>query len=148
MAIEAMVQELWDRDRIARVPKTYSRGVDRRDWELVRSCFADDAFVDGSRSSAPIADYIRTLIPGVEYFPVTMHYMGNQLVEVTGDTGFVESYCVAYHWKDADQPGGEHPLNCIVGVRYHDSMVRDGDRWLIARRRVSPDWRRGPYPPA
>jgi hypothetical protein len=147
MKTEAMVQELWDRDRIALVPKTYSRGVDRRDWALVKSCFTDDAYVDGSRSSAPIAEYIKTLIPGVEYFPVTMHYMGNQLIDVNGDTGFVESYCVAYHWK-AEQAGGEHPENCIVGVRYHDSMVRAGDQWLIARRRVSPDWRRGPYPPA
>ena len=38
---DAKVQELWDRDRIARLPRTYARGVDRRDWDLVRSCFAD-----------------------------------------------------------------------------------------------------------
>ena len=109
------------------------------------SGFAEDCYVDGSRASAPIDEYLAGLIPGVEYFPVTMHYMGNQVVDVDGDTGFVESYCVAYHWK-SDQAGGEHPENLVVGVRYHDSMVRAGDRWVISRRRVDPDWRTGPYP--
>ena len=145
MQIETMVRELWDRENIAKVPRSYSRGVDRRDWALVRACFAEDAYVDGSRASAPIDEYLAGLIPGVEYFPVTMHYMGNQMVDVDGDTGFVESYCVAFHWKSG-QAGGEHPENLIVGVRYHDSVVRSGDRWIIARRRVDPDWRSGPYP--
>lgn len=145
MQIETMVRELWDRENIAKVPRAYSRGVDRRDWALVRACFAEDCYVDGSRASAPIDEYLAGLIPGVEYFPVTMHYMGNQMVDVDGDTGFVESYCVAYHWK-SDQAGGEHPGNLVVGVRYHDSMVRAGDRWVISRRRVDPDWRTGPYP--
>jgi hypothetical protein len=111
----------------------------------VRACFSDDCYVDGSRASAPIDEYLAGLIPGVEYFPVTMHYMGNQMVDVDGDTGFVESYCVAFHWK-SEQAGGEHPENLIVGVRYHDSMVRAGDKWVISRRRVDPDWRSGPYP--
>ena len=73
MQIETMVRELWDRDNIAKVPRAYSRGVDRRDWALVRACFADDAYVDGSRASAPIDEYLAGLIPGVEHFPVTMH---------------------------------------------------------------------------
>ena len=34
MDLEAMVRELWDRDRIARIPRRYSRGIDRRDWDL------------------------------------------------------------------------------------------------------------------
>jgi hypothetical protein len=147
MQIETMVRELWDRELIAKVPRTYSRGVDRRDWALVRSCFSEDCYVDGSRASAPIDDYLAGLIPGVEYFPVTMHYMGNQMVEVEGDSGYVESYCVAFHWKSAEQPGGDHPQNLVVGVRYHDTMKRVGDKWIIARRKVDPDWRNGPYPP-
>jgi len=34
-----------------------------------------------------------------------------------------------------------------VGVRYHDTLVRDGDDWLISFRHVDPDWRVGIYPP-
>ena len=144
--IEQMVRELWDRDRIARVPRTYARGIDRRDWELVRSCFTDDAHIEGSRATAPVDAYVAQLRPGVEYFPVTMHFMGNQLIDLDGDRGEVDTYAVAYHWK-SEQAGGAHPENLVVGIRYHDIVVRHGEGWLIAHRHVDPDWRRGPYPP-
>ncbi|MGR6998060.1 hypothetical protein ACU686_08105 [Yinghuangia aomiensis] len=55
-----------------RLPLLYARGIDRRDWALVRSCFADDAFVDGSRAAPLIDAYLEQLRPGVEFFPVTM----------------------------------------------------------------------------
>jgi len=142
---EAMVAELWARDLLARVPVTYARGIDRRDWALVRSCFADDAMVEGSRASAPVEAYLADLRLGVEFFPTTMHFMGNQIVELEGDVGRVETYAVAYHWK-AEQAGAEHPDNLIVGVRYHDTLVRSGERWVISHRHVDPDWRVGPYP--
>jgi hypothetical protein len=140
-----MVQELWDRDHIREVPVSYARGVDRRDWALVRSCFTDDCFVDGSRASAPIDEYLADLRPGVERFPTTMHFMGNQIVGVDGDEGHVETYAVAYHWAAA-QAGADDPANLVVGVRYQDSVVRTGGGWLIARRHVDPDWRVGSYP--
>jgi len=142
---EAKVQELWDRDRIARLPRTYAKGVDTRNWDLVRSCFVPDAFIEGSRATASLDEYLADLIPGVEYFPTTMHFMGNQYVDVDGDEGEVETYAVAFHWK-APQAGAADTANLVVGVRYHDSVVRNGEGWLIARRHVDPDWRVGPYP--
>jgi hypothetical protein len=137
--LAAMLRELHDRDQIARVPRRYSRGVDRRDWQLVRSLFTDDAFVVGSRTSAPIEEYLVDLRQGVESFPTTMHFLGNQLVEVDGDQGFVETYGVAYHWKGAPA-GVDDPGNLIVGVRYQDTMVRTDAGWLVSRRHVDPDW--------
>jgi len=143
--LETMVRELRDRDQIARLIRSYARGVDRRNWDLVRSCFADDAVAHGSRTTGPIGPYLDALIPGVEYFPTTMHFMGNQLVELDGDTAQVETYAVAYHWK-GDVAGAEHPENLVVGVRYHDTLRRHADGWVIAARRVDGDWRTGPYP--
>lgn len=145
--VEHMVRELWDRDRIARVPRTYSRGIDRRDWDKVRSCFAADAFVEGSRVTAPIDEYLTQLRSSVEYYGTTMHFMGNQLVEVDGDTGFVETYAVAFHWT-GDPAGADDPENLVVGVRYQDTMARSGDGWVIKHRHVDPDWRVGAYPGA
>lgn len=145
--LAATVRELKDRDQVARLVRTYARGVDRRDWDLVRSCFAEDAVAEGSRKSAPIGPYLDDLIPGVEYYPTTMHFMGNQLVDVDGDVAQIETYAVAYHWK-GDHAGADHPENLVVGVRYHDTLVRRGDGWVITKRRVDPDWRSGSYPPA
>jgi hypothetical protein len=68
-----------------------------------------------------------------------MHFLDNQLVDVDGDRGSVETYGVAYHWK-GEPAGTPHPGNLIVGVCYHDTMVRVGDRWLIAARTTDPVW--------
>ena len=145
-ASDDLTRQLWDRDRIARLPRLYARGIDRRDWDLVRSCFTKDAQIEGSRATASATEYLSQLRAGVEYYPTTMHFMGNQLVEVDGDRGHVETYAVAYHWK-AEVAGDDHPENIVVGVRYQDSVVRDGDGWLIAHRHVDPDWKQGNYPP-
>ena len=145
MDLNQMVQELWDREHIAALPVTYARGVDRRDWDLVRSCFTPDCFIDGSRASASLDEYLTQLRPGVERFPTTMHFMGNQLVTVDGDRGHVETYAVAFHWA-GDPAGADDAANLVVGVRYQDSVVRTDDGWRIARRHVDPDWRVGLYP--
>jgi len=137
--LDERVQELWDRDRVAQLPMRYARGVDRRDWALVRSCFADEATVAGTRSSGPVDVYLAELRPAVERFASTMHVMANQLVDISGDRGEIETYAVAFHW--AGEPAGSpHPDNLVVGVRYHDEVRRVRDGWVIDRRRVSGDW--------
>jgi len=144
---ETIARELKDRDEIGRLIRTYAHGVDRRDWGLVRSCFSDDAEAQGSRSTGPIEPYLAALRPGVEYYPTTMHFMGNQLIELDGDRASVETYAVAYHWKD-EVAGTDHPENLVVGVRYLDTVQRRDEGWRITRRQVAPDWRTGPYPQA
>jgi 3-phenylpropionate/cinnamic acid dioxygenase small subunit len=145
--LETMVRELRDRDEIARLIRTYARGIDRRDWDLVRSCFSDDAEAQGSRSTGPIEPYLAQVRPGVEFYPTTMHFMGNQLIELDGDTAHVETYAVAYHWK-GEEAGSAHPENLVVGVRYLDTVQRRNEGWRITSRQVAPDWRTGPYPQA
>jgi hypothetical protein len=138
---------LWADRSIRRVPVLYTRGIDRRDWELVRACFADDAFVEGSRTASPLDKYLPQLQKGVEYFPSTMHFTGNQIVDVEDGwrSGHVETYAVAYHWR-GDEPGTPHPENLVMGVRYHDDIVESAGDWRIVRRSVTVDWRTGPFP--
>lgn len=142
------IERLWAERCAGRVPAVYARGIDRRDWDLVRSCFAEDAFVDGSRTALPIEEYLPTLRAGVEYYPSTMHLLGNQLVELAADgrSGHVETYAVAYHWR-GDSPGAPHEQNLVLGVRYDDDMRLEPDGvWEIVHRAVSADWRTGPFP--
>ena len=42
----------------------------------------------------------------------TMHFIGNQLVEVTGNTASSETYAVAYHRMRTDA----EPMLLVVGV--------------------------------
>jgi len=137
----AVVRRLADESAVSRIMVNYARGVDRRDWDLVRSCFCEDAYVHGTSFEGVLDDYLGILRPGVEHFPSTQHFIGNQLREITGDAGFTETYLIARHFADA---AGEVD-SLITGVRYEDQLVRrpgQGPGWAIVRRDVYLVWKR------
>jgi hypothetical protein len=134
----AAVQRLTDELAMQRVMVNYARGIDRRNWGLVRSCFTADAYVHGTSFEGSLDTYLDILRPGVEHFPSTQHFIGNQLRELNGDTGFTETYLIARHFADA---AGEVD-SLITGVRYEDQLVRRGEGWAIQRRDVFMVWKR------
>ncbi|MGE0881252.1 MAG: nuclear transport factor 2 family protein [Acidimicrobiia bacterium] len=137
--MDADVRRLIDESDVRRVMVDYARGVDTRNWELVRSIFTADAFVAGTRSQAPVDPYLEGLAPGVESFGTTMHVIGNHLIEVDGDSAFTETYLVARHFGD---PAGTHD-KLTMGVIYRDQLRRESDgRWRIHRRDVEQKWSR------
>ena len=142
MSTEAEVRWLKDRELIRELPQLYALGLDTRDFAKVRSVFADDCTVVGTVHTAPIAEYLALLEPGVRQYPATLHFMGNQYVRVDGDAGHVETYAVAYHMEDEGCPHDD----LVMAVRYQDDVERrDGD-WKIVRRNVVKQWHRGPLP--
>ena len=125
MDVEGTVRWLRDRELIRDLPQRYARGVDRKDFALVRSCFHPDCYFQGTLTSRPLAPYLEFLEQGVEPFEATLHFMGNQYVdvEIGADGGHVETYAVAYHmW-----PEGSGQDDLVMGVRYLDDVVRDGE---------------------
>jgi hypothetical protein len=137
--LEAGVRRLIDEADVAKVILRYAKGIDSRDFDLVWSCFAPDAYCKGSSFEGPLDQYLPNLLKGVEGFGRTMHFMGNQLREVDGDTAHTETYAIAHHFADAK--GEVEAL--IMGVRYFDDLVRGVDgRWVIKRREAFADWRR------
>ncbi|EKF21612.1 lumazine-binding family protein [Mycolicibacterium hassiacum DSM 44199] len=131
------VRRLLDREEIRDVIHRYVRGVDRRDYELIRSCYHPDG-VDrhpgftGRRDA--YVDWLRTILPRYAF---TVHFIGNVLIELDDDTAAVESYAVAYH-ADAD-PASQRG-NVIAGIRYADRFTRGESGWRIADRTVITDW--------
>jgi hypothetical protein len=77
--LAAAVQRLTDELDLQRVMVNYARGIDRRNWDLVRSCFTADAYVHGTSFEGPLDTYLDILRPGVEHVPSTQHFIGNQL---------------------------------------------------------------------
>jgi len=141
----AELTRMLDRERIAAVIRSYAHAFDRRDWKLVRSFFTEDAVIEGSADTLPIDQALARSEVLAARYATTMHFVGNQLAEVDGDRGHVDSYLLAYHWKVAP-PGTDHPENLIGGARYHDTMTRRSGGWLISYRRVSRDWSIGLQP--
>lgn len=138
------VQWLRDRVLIAALPQQYAHGLDTRDFDRARAVFRDDCTVKGSIGEDAIDPYFGRLRDGVLAYEATMHFMGNQYVEVEpgANTGFVETYAVAYHME----PPGSDRDDLVMGVRYQDHVERDGEGWKIVRRVAIPVWIRGPFP--
>jgi hypothetical protein len=128
------LNKILDRTQIEDLPKRYAHALDARDWEAVDRCFSPDAQVEGISFKGAYPDYIPRLRKVVEGYRTTMHFLGNQLTEVDGDSGRVDTYGVVFH------PGALYPDNNIRGVRYHDEVARIAGVWVIAKRTVEEIW--------
>ncbi len=146
MSIESTVQWLKDRELIKDLPQRYARGIDRIDFDLVRSNFHPDCVVHGTVVSGPLDPYLDWTEKELAKFEATLHVMGNQYVDLVegADEGHVETYAVAYHM----QPEESGIDDLVLGLRYCDDVARFGDRWLITARTAVPQWVRGPVPEA
>jgi hypothetical protein len=132
------LERLIDERAVREVMLRYARGVDDRAWDQVTDCFAPDAFVAGTGHSGVRDDYLAGVFAGVARYGVTMHTVGNQVIEIDGDVASTETDLVARHFTD----GGGTEESLVMGVRYHDRLRRDGDRWVITRRDVRRLWSR------
>jgi 3-phenylpropionate/cinnamic acid dioxygenase small subunit len=117
---------------ISEVIYRYCRGIDRRDFDLVRSCYHHDATDEHGvfRGSVDeFIDYVKVALSGYER---TMHFIGNVLIDVEGSSGRAESHLTAYHRVP---PRGTHPeRDFIANLRYVDDFQHRGGEWRIATR--------------
>ena len=79
------VDELLDQQAIRDVLIRYTRGIDRMDPDLVRSCYHPDAHDDHGAFRGGTEGFVAWFQEALSFFERTMHFVGNQLVEVDGD---------------------------------------------------------------
>jgi hypothetical protein len=132
------LQLLVDRDEIHDVVMRYAAGVDRRDMEMVRGCFAPDLEIEGWGGGFADRESMIRYISGVAIFHTTMHMFGNQYIEVDGDTAHVDTYAMLTHHRD-DEHGVCHELN-VSRSQYVEDLTRRDGRWVITRRGGEPRW--------
>src|SRR5699024_157676 len=149
-----------DEASIKRLQILYCRGIDRLDWDLVRSCFHEDGIDDhGRRFRGGIDDFIAwgSGPTSLSRFAATTHFTGNQLVDIYGDVAGMESSTRAYHRTFATDDSSA--TDWILNLRYIDVVERRNGQWRILDRavvvdsettmlvggdhdRVGPDWHR------
>lgn len=129
-----------DQQEIADVIYRYCRGIDRRDYDLVRSCYHPDAIDDHGDFRGGVDDFIAHVRSTLGRFERTMHFIGNLLVQPDGDRARVESYCIAHHHLAASRTKPERDFN--VGLRYVDDFERRDGQWRIAARVCAFEWSR------
>jgi hypothetical protein len=136
--VSAIAAELADREGIRDCLYRFCRGVDRVDVDLILSAFWPDATDEHGNFEANSAqDFVDHALPVLQSMDLTTHDLGNILIDIEGDTAFVESYVRAYHRMR--RPNGER-YDHISSSRYLDRMERRDGEWRIKHRTVVRDW--------
>jgi hypothetical protein len=139
-----------DRLEIQDLIYRWCRGVDRRDWDLVRSVFHPDAHDDHGVFSGGVDDMIAWLKERHSDITQSMHHAGNLLIDFTGpnqavvETSILARQRYAESAKDArvamlgEVVGNEPGILDMQGCgRYVDRVERREDGcWKIADRVV------------
>lgn len=120
------------RDCIAQL----ARGEDRRDAERISSCFWPDAKVDLGVFVGSFAEYLAWVVPGAPSIPVTLHTLGQSIIELRDEVAAVETHVTAYHRIDM---GGQE-RDIVLGGRYLDGMEKRDGGWRIVHRTMLYDW--------
>ena len=139
------LEDLLAKDAIRELVLLYCRGVDRKDFALLRTLYTRDGVdahgirYDGSAEG--FVDYLETSLAPVE---IGAHYVCNHLISVDGDRAEGEVYALGYHILP-DGQGGR--IEDFAGVRYLDKYRVEDGRWKFASRNVMFDFEhRQPIP--
>lgn len=136
----ARLARLVDQQEIRDVIYRYCRGIDRCDYDLVRSCYHPDASDDHGDFRGGVDDFIAYVQQGLPRYERTMHFIGNVLIEPVGDSARAESYIVAHHHLAESRTRPERDF--VAGLRYVDDFERRGGEWRIAARICVFEWSR------
>jgi len=131
-----------DRQEITDILHRYAHALDARDWELLRTCFTEDAVADYldlggvNEGVQAIVSLCRGALKGLD---ASQHLIGSPLVELDGDSAKATCYLQAQH-VFRGLPEGDHYL---VGGTYVDRVVRTPAGWRIAHRTLHTTWTHG-----
>ncbi|MBV1688946.1 nuclear transport factor 2 family protein [Novosphingobium sp. G106] len=134
-SLPAEVQTLIDRQAISDCLQRYSRGIDRRDREILRSVYHEDAWDDHAVFCGPaekFADWAYDF--HAKYQTRHHHYILNHSCEFDGDVAHCETY---YLFAGVNREGPEVTLS---GGRYLDRFEKRDGRWAIAARKCLIEW--------
>jgi 3-phenylpropionate/cinnamic acid dioxygenase small subunit len=142
------IRELSDRIQINDLLIRYTRAIDTKDWNLLDSCFLPDADVDYTATGGVAGKYpeVRAwLAKALAPFPITVHYITNSIVAITGDKATART--LVYNPMFFGNPDGSlHDFT--VGATYVDELVWTADGWRIAKRSEDAGYMQGSLPKA
>ncbi len=136
---ETQLAELVAKEQIRELVHLYSRGVDRKDPELLRTLYTADATdTHGDSFDGGAEAYVDFLEQALPHMPYSGHHVCNHHISVDGDEAEGEVYAIAIHAIPDGQGGLLEDLLC---VRYVDRYRKESDgRWRFAQRVVTYDY--------
>jgi hypothetical protein len=128
-----------DKLAIAELPALYMRGLDRLDRDLLRAQFWDDAYLDYGIYSGDADGFADFCMKALKSHERNHHFIGQNLIEVDGDTAWGEVYFQAYH-RITDDSGALR--DWVIAGRYVDRYEKRGGIWKFTYRSEVVDWAR------
>lgn len=131
-------RRLLARNDIEQVLFRYCRGVDRADWEMMRSAFHDDAVDDHGSADGSADDLVEwTRQRHAGGVVQSMHAITNVgFLSESPDAVRTECYCTV---RQTIERPGKSAVHLSIGCRYIDTFTKR-DEWRIAHRVVRYDW--------
>ncbi|MBT4522978.1 MAG: nuclear transport factor 2 family protein [Halieaceae bacterium] len=132
------LDEVADRMEIQQLVCKYSRAIDRRDFALLRTLYADDSTDEhGGMFAGSGADYVAWVSRVLETSGHTSHQILNHMIMVEGDYAEGEVYTLNVHiMENAD---GEQ-ANVSTGSRYLDHYTKSSKGWQFLHRKTVADY--------
>ena len=136
------LRRLIDKDEIRDAIRRYARGVDRGDWDLVRTGYHPDAYDAHGDYRGGIDGFIAWLDERFAGVDNSMHFLGQSLIEFKGpDLALVETYFVSRRLvpPTGDAAAAAGPSDAMVREgwgRYVDRFERREGQWRVAHRTV------------
>lgn len=140
--MRSTLEDLADRARIQDCLCRYARGVDRGDWELVRSTYHPDAYDAHGDYKGGVDGLLRWLDERFAGVDNSMHVLANCLIEFADrDHAFVETYFGSSRLRPPTQAeaAGLQPGDMVCREawgRYADRFERREGEWRVAHRIV------------
>ena len=128
---------LISQNEITAVIYRLARGLDRRDKDLLASCFFPDSTDDHGLFEGSATDFCDWVIETLGNYERTQHLITNINIVIDGDKASTESYFFAHHVVAT-----ETKLDVIAAGRYLDHFERRDGEWKIKHRKAVYDWSR------
>jgi hypothetical protein len=138
---DQLIDEMLAKLDIMEAMARYSRGIDRRDEELLKTVYHEDSQDDHgwglSAGGWDVAALVRRDGNGFpDEWKQTTHFLGQHLIEVEGDRAESEVYFISHSIFEHD--GKDHDL--VSAGRYVDKWERRDGHFKISQRTVIYDW--------
>ncbi|MBK8308532.1 MAG: nuclear transport factor 2 family protein [Gammaproteobacteria bacterium] len=132
------LEELADRIEIQQLVCKYSRAIDRRDYGLLKSLYAEGSIDEhGGMFSGSGAEFVEWVSKVLEGSGHTSHQILNHLIELAGDYAEGEVYtCNVHIMEDSDGK----KVNISTGSRYLDKYIKSSNGWQFLHRKTVADY--------
>ena len=131
-SLQARLEAIEAREQITQVLYRYCRGWDRRDEDIIRSCFWPEARHQHGAFDGLSMDFVAFGLTLTAKVKGVRHAISNVMIELSGDRAISECYFTAIHRRPT--PDGASEEDRFLEGRYIDRLERRDGEWRIIHR--------------